>query len=428
MSVLKTFLLTVTAAVSLCLAQEITISGTVTDTDTTAISGAKVMLKENGAETTTGTDGKFTLTGTGINLNFNNFNIPEMSASINNGIIYLNLKKRSSVKIITYTLLGKIVSQLKKELESGKHIVTQPQLGAGVYIHKIQSRFGELTIKSLSTHGTSASAALNTSNTSTIALSLNKQPGRCFEDILAVTMVGYLHYRLAITNQDTSGLEIKIISQDAGTVTDVDSNVYHAIRIGDQIWTVENLRVTKYNDSTDINHISDTTEWVNDTSGAYCYLDNDSAANAEKYGALYNWHAVNTGNLAPAGWHVPTEEDLTELGDYLIANAYNWDGTISGNKIGKSLATKTDWDSSGVAGAVGNDTSSNNSSGFSALPGGFRNNSAFFLYQGSNSYWWSDKENDATYAFSRNLNFNTANLVKYISNKLSGFSVRLVKD
>lgn len=218
-------------------------------------------------------------------------------------------------------------------------------------------------------------------------------------------------------------------TEDPETVTDIDGNVYHTVQIGNQIWTVENLRTTKYNDGTTIPHITDNVEWETDTNGAYCYYDNTTDDDSiTKFGALYNWHAVKTGKLAPAEWHVPDSSDWDELRDYLIANGYNWDGTTSGNKIGKSMATKTDWHSAGEEGDVGNDFSSNNSSGFSALPGGYRSDLGSSSSIGYYGYWWSTTEIDTSFIYGHHLCFDYYSLVRSSYYKESGFSIRLVRN
>ena len=112
---------------------------------------------------------------------------------------------------------------------------------------------------------------------------------------------------------------------------DIDGNEYNVIKIGDLYWTVENLKTTKFNDGTDIKLITDNEEWDDgweNNMPAYCYYDND-LDNKNKYGALYNFHVVNTGKLAPEGWRVPTDDDWTNLEDYLIYSGYNWDGSTS---------------------------------------------------------------------------------------------------
>jgi|Laugresu1bdmlbsd_1035121.scaffolds.fasta_scaffold00748_5 uncharacterized protein (TIGR02145 family) len=223
----------------------------------------------------------------------------------------------------------------------------------------------------------------------------------------------------------------KPIGPQYGSVTDVDGNVYKTIKIGDQVWMAENLRVTHYNTGTtqqdEIPLVSDPGDWENFgflATGAYCYFDNDPA-NLAKYGALYNWYAVNTGKLAPAGWHVPTDADWQKLQDFLIANGYNYDGTTSGNKIGKSLAINTGWDADATVGNVGNDQASNNKSKFSALPAGYRSPLGSFGLIGYGAYWWSynnaAKSNWGIEAIGMNLasGFGGANL---------GLSIRCVKD
>ena len=211
------------------------------------------------------------------------------------------------------------------------------------------------------------------------------------------------------------------------TVTDADGNVYHTITIGTQTWMVENLKVTKYNDGTAIPNVSDATAWAALTTGAYCDYDN-STANGTKYGHLYNWYTVNTRKLAPAGWHVPTDAEWTTLQNYLIANGYNYDATTTDNKIAKALAAKTDWNTSTTTGAIGNDLTLNNSTGFSALPGGYRLNSGSFIDFGNNGLWWSATEDSTGLAWYRYLFYDSTDLDSFSLGKRNGFSVRCVRD
>jgi uncharacterized protein (TIGR02145 family) len=216
------------------------------------------------------------------------------------------------------------------------------------------------------------------------------------------------------------------------TLTDPDNNTYTTVTIGNQVWTVENLKTTKYSDGAAIAHVPDSTAWAyldtsGSTMGAYCYNEN-SAANGAKYGALYNWHAVNTGKLAPVGWHVPSNAEWDTLQNYLIANGYNWDGTTTKNKIAKSLAAKADWASNNWSGTPGNDLSKNNASGFSALPGGSRSIDGSFRNQSYNGYWWSATEDDASNAYSRFLDCSYEYLIRNDGRKGCGFAVRLLRD
>ena len=100
------------------------------------------------------------------------------------------------------------------------------------------------------------------------------------------------------------------------SVTDIDGNVYKTAKIGNQWWMAENLRVTHYRNGDKIPNLSGDEEWDN-ANGAYCCYNNDSA-NIAKYGMLYNWFAVaDSRNIAPEGWHVPTDEEWQVLVDYL---------------------------------------------------------------------------------------------------------------
>ena len=217
------------------------------------------------------------------------------------------------------------------------------------------------------------------------------------------------------------------------TIVDVENNRYNVIKIGDLYWTVENLKTTKFNDGTDIELITGNREWKDagvNNMPAYCYYGNDLNYK-EKYGALYNFHAVNTGKLAPEGWRVPTDDDWTKLESYLISSGYNWDGSTSGNKIAKSMATNTDWEVVNYEGSIGNDLTQNNKSGFSALPGGYRD-CGYFYDIGYYGYWWSATEYNVPLAYDRCLSYDYGALLyrygKRYDSKGCGFSVRMVRD
>jgi uncharacterized protein (TIGR02145 family) len=176
--------------------------------------------------------------------------------------------------------------------------------------------------------------------------------------------------------------------------------------------------------------VTDSAAWKALTTPGYCYHNNTTNADSiKKYGALYNWYVVNTKKLAPKGWHVPTDAEWDILQNYLIANGYNWDGTTTGNKIAKSMAAKTDWETSATPpGAIGNDLTKNNRSGFSALPGCYRGIDGNFYLCSILGFWWSATELDASTAYYRDLSYFVDILLKYNYDKRCGLSVRLVKD
>lgn len=204
--------------------------------------------------------------------------------------------------------------------------------------------------------------------------------------------------------------------------TDVDGNVYNTITIGTQVWMDEYLKTTKYRNGDPIPNITNNVDWGMLRTGAYCVYNNDAAL-GNKYGKLYNWYAVNDSrNIAPVGWHVPTDSELLTLNNYVTANpGYS-------EFAAKALASKTDWLASSVVGAVGNDLSKNNSSEFSALPSGYRYDYGEFGWIGKVSYWWSSNEDYSSNAFYRGITSVEGSVHYYSISKGYGFSVRCIKD
>ena len=197
-----------------------------------------------------------------------------------------------------------------------------------------------------------------------------------------------------------------------GTVTDVDGNIYATIGIGDQTWMAENLKTTKYNDDTDIPLVTDGSEWDNLTTPGYCWYDNDQATYGDTYGALYNWYTVETGNLCPTGWHVPTEAEWTELTDYLGGES------VAGGKL-KETGT-SHWESPNEG--------ATNESGFTALPGGYRGGDGGFGGVGSHGRWWSATEGGTGGAWGRGVRYSGSNVGQHEDDEVSGYSVRCLRD
>ena len=164
-------------------------------------------------------------------------------------------------------------------------------------------------------------------------------------------------------------------------IADVDGNTYNTIKIGNQVWMAEDLKTTLFNSGSAIPVETDNTTWTNLTTPAYCWYDNNITYK-NTYGALYNWYAASSGNLCPTGWHVPTDVEFNTLEINLgmppaQANVWGWRLTTIGDK----MKNTTGW-ASGQNGS--------NTSGFSALPGGYRHGpSGLFSAIGQSTYWWS---------------------------------------
>jgi uncharacterized protein (TIGR02145 family) len=219
-----------------------------------------------------------------------------------------------------------------------------------------------------------------------------------------------------------------------GTATDQDGNTFELIKYGTQDWAIENAEVVTYRDGTPILQVIDGTEWKNITKGAWCYYDNDPTK-----GKLYNWYAVmgihdddeSTPNkeFAPNGWHVPTDAEFYILEQYLITEGYNWDGSYTDDKIGKSMASTTGWNNHNEEGNIGNEQSSNNKSGFNAYPVGRRDPQyvGAFLADGVEAYFWC-AQGTSFYKDLNQLTYSNHILYSNLDHMQNGFSVRFVRD
>ena len=194
-----------------------------------------------------------------------------------------------------------------------------------------------------------------------------------------------------------------------GTVTDIDGNVYKTVKIGEQWWMMENLKVTHYRSGDPIPNVTNIPEWISLTTGAYCNYDYDEG-NVETYGRLYNWYAVNDRrNIAPAGWHVASWDEWIELINYL--GGVNVAG-------GKMKVPGTYYWRSPNEGAT-------NESGFSGLPGGFCSIKGFEDL-GRHAYFWTNTELNANYAESFLLLYHLEGVGRGGNLKHLGLSIRCV--
>lgn len=202
-------------------------------------------------------------------------------------------------------------------------------------------------------------------------------------------------------------------NNDPKIVRDIDGNVYHTVKLGSQVWMVENLNVTRYRNGDLIPNITDTIQWSHLPLGAYCNYNNNPQ-NAVTYGRLYNWFAVtDSRNIAPKGWHVPTFQEIETLVAFLGGD------TTTAAKI-KESGTKH-W--------LYPNTGATNESGFTALPGGYRfNRGGSFHTLGSNGYWWTTTQSIEVYAWSKRIYWYFAHADYNHDLKTFGFSIRCVKD
>ncbi len=184
------------------------------------------------------------------------------------------------------------------------------------------------------------------------------------------------------------------------------------VTIGQQVWMTRNLNVATFRNGDPIPQAKTDEEWVKageNQQPAWCYYDNDPK-NEEIYGKLYNWYAVNDPRgLAPEGYHVPTDEEWTQLSDYLGGE----------DVAGKKMKSTSGWIENG---------NGSNESGFNGLPGGYRYSFGTFNNRGYYGYWWSASESLTGLAFTRGLSLDNGYLLRNLNNKGEGFSVRCLRD
>lgn len=197
-----------------------------------------------------------------------------------------------------------------------------------------------------------------------------------------------------------------------GTVTDKEGNVYKTVTIGSQVWMAENLRSTKFRNGDPIPIVSANSAWSALKAGGFCWYNNETA-NKNLYGALYNWFVVvDPRNVAPAGWHIPSNEEWTALTNFLQGKS---------QAGGKLKETGTSHWSDPNSGAL-------NSTGFTALPGGYRAKDGVFKNLSFVGAWWATTEYTQSVAWYRYVDYGTGNIYGVSTYKTCGLSIRCIKD
>ncbi len=200
------------------------------------------------------------------------------------------------------------------------------------------------------------------------------------------------------------------INTDPTSVTDVDGNVYPVKRICGKLWMTENLRTTRYNDSSVIPTGLSDAAWASTSAGAYSVY-NSIASNNTTYGKLYNWFAANHLKLAPIGWHVATEAEWAELVNCVGGSS------VAGGKL-KSISSL--WSAP--------NTNATDSSGFNAMPAGWRAMGGGFALLGEAAYFWGSNERNSTQGEYMVLRTDFGSVTFNGATKQFGYSIRCVKD
>ena len=301
--------------------------------------------------------------------------------------------------IIVSEITGKLVAMEKVYLENIRQGFRLTGLKSGFYLVNIKGNGFQFSGKLISNGR--AHGAIKIENDYSIIQTVNENIEKTSRSIEATVDMEYAtgdllkftgasgNYRTIVTDIPATS---KTINFNFVACTDGDFNIYPVVTIGTQTWMAENLKTTKYNDGTAIPNVTDNTTWSTTTSGAYCDYSNSSAY-SNTYGRLYNWYAVastNPKNVCPTGWHVPTDAQWTTLSTFLGGEG------VAGGKL-KETST-THW--------LTPNTSATNETGFTALPGGYRNHSGTFGLIGNTGFWWSSTVGGTTFAWYRYIYYN----------------------
>ena len=322
-------------------------------------------------------------------------------------------------------MTGKTVAQIQSYLEGYLQEFRLSGISSGFYLVTVKGSTyhysgklmcngypsGKERIEKISNNQAAAEKTIKTSHKGVHAtIDMQYTPG----DRLKFTGISGI-YSTVMTDIPASD---KTITFNFIACTDADGNNYPVVEISTGkasplIVMAENLRTTRYNDGTQIPQVTDALEWSNLFTGAVCNYNNSPGIELT-YGKLYNWYAVSdTRHICPTGWHEPSYEHWTTLATILGGV------DVAGCKIKEKGITHWDYPNTGAT----------NETGFTALPGGFRDASGPFLFMGRLTHWWSSTSNSFLYAWSRGLGAD--NCVLFAVNPYSkrvGFSVRCFKD
>jgi uncharacterized protein (TIGR02145 family) len=380
------------------------------------------------------------LTGTvGINeLNLNSNNTIHIYPNPSTGICTVGFEAttQSLATIGLYDITGKRILLVQELLAMGHHTYSLRGIRRGIYLLKVESDKYSYTAKIISSNEQSGiTEIIHTGTTPGIDKQSigsdtnnidNLKSGKSIidmqytsGDILKLTGFSRGIYRTIFMLVPTQS---QTVTFNFVACTDADGNNYPIIKIGTQTWMAENLKTTKYNDSTSIPNVTVAGTWSALTTGAYCWFLNNAATYQNLYGALYNWHAMKNEKLSPVGWHVPSDAEWKQLEMALGMTQIQADSSsrYRGTNQGTQMKNNSGWSNNG---------NGTNSSGFSALPGGQRNFTGDFMFSKEQAVWWSRTEAaEIPKAWYRYLAYDHSDVNRGYYYPSVGYSVRCVMD
>jgi len=418
------------AFVVVCGAQTISMSGVVKNSAGAGIAGAAVRLGQAGISTTSGADGSFTLVGgSAILPRRGNYSSGSgLFRVLRDGSISFFGSRKGTARVQIFNGNGRLELTRSHTITPGTTICRLPRTAHGVHLYQVH--IGD---KLYTAHCFSGTSTISNEGTGIIqgqTQTLSKTTTQ-FNDVVIATKTGFQLSRSSVANPTATGLQLTLIPWVTGAVTDTEGHEYKTIKYGTQEWTVENVRIGKYNDGVSIPNVTDNVAWNSPTSGGYCFYNNSTdTAEQHKWGAMYNWTTATNPKFAPKGWRLPTFDDWNKLMGYFQSNGYDFGGDTNSQNIAKGLASTTDWVADTAPMTCGNNQLTNNYSGFSGLPAGYRINDGTYDGRGKSTYWWMNQEGDpgSATAWFRRLSNVESTVFQYITSQGIGCSVRLVRD
>jgi uncharacterized protein (TIGR02145 family) len=345
--------------------------------------------------------------------------------------VQFKLAEQGLTIVNIYDLSGRKICESRNSLNRGRHTFRIMDLNSGIYLVTVKSGSLSASGRLMCTGADKNGGKIVLENSSPDQEARDNTKGIAEEvtmqytsgDILKLTGISG-EYSTIVTDVPTSD---KTITFNFIACKDGSGNSYPVVFIGSakgdpedpitsdskgiQIWMGENLKTATLNDGTAINNVAGNQAWSLLTGPAFCWYDNTPG----DYGALYNWHAVGTGKLCPTGWRVPSDDEWLSLVQYLGGN------TAAGGKLKESGTAH--WESP--------NTGATNLYGFTALPGGWRDNSNGSFNEVTRSgYWWTSTMSNVTNACYRCILSTSSIIYGYMSeiDQKYGFSVRCIKS
>jgi uncharacterized protein (TIGR02145 family) len=363
----------------------------------------------------TDNEGKFTLLNAPLNMSirfpFCGLSVTkDLSSFSENAVVTVDASDLLAAGALFYTLRGKMTDCNNVVYKNAYYSMTGIQSGVTIFTGKTNDEGNYSSSIIICVGGID----------SMLHLVVHASPTLVKTDTIPIAFSGSTQ----IKNIDFCGGGIFNANLTYGSTTDINNNIYKTIKIGSQTWMAENLKVSKYRDGTPIPANLTNANWNSATTGAYSLYNND-AANNTKYGKLYNWYAVvDSRQLCPVGWHVPSDSEWKTLEINLGMSPADADDFLlrgeNENVGGKLKSEYVFWKNPNF--------SATNESGFSGLPGGLRNADGSYSYIQDKGYWWSSTEANSTSIFFRSLGFDGGYSERLKIWKQTGYSVRCVKD